>query len=220
MKPMLGRNIRLALEKDDTYSLRGICMLLIIVHHLFQYSVSKYGVEYNNVVALILQNIGYLSTSVFFLLSGYGLSGSIHRNKPVNCRYIYTNIKKLISPFVFISIIDIIFCIIESEIEVNKVLINFFTLSLSSGGGFWFMKVIFVLYTSTLAAYKLIPNDRFVASIILLLVVIYIICAISFHIGSQWYNSILCFPIGILVSTYKENNFLLSFSIIKWGGDF
>ena len=62
----------LLFQKESTYSLRGLCMILIVLHHIYQYTASRYGVSYPLPLVIILQSLGYLSTGVFFLLSGYG----------------------------------------------------------------------------------------------------------------------------------------------------
>lgn len=40
-------NNRPVMDKIDTYSLRGICMLMIIVHHVYKVFVSDYGYPSN-----------------------------------------------------------------------------------------------------------------------------------------------------------------------------
>ena len=63
---------RALFDKEDTYSLRGLCMLAIIGHHLFQWTGSRYGVSYPMPVGLVFSNAGYLGSALFFLISGYG----------------------------------------------------------------------------------------------------------------------------------------------------
>ena len=63
-------------------------MILIVLHHIYQYTASRYGVSYPLPLVIILQSLGYLSTGVFFLLSGYGLTFSIKKNEPMSWHYI------------------------------------------------------------------------------------------------------------------------------------
>ena len=58
--------------KDSTSSLRGLAMLGIILHHI--HNELQYG-------SFLLSSVGYLSTGLFFFISGYGNSLSL-KKKP------------------------------------------------------------------------------------------------------------------------------------------
>lgn len=89
-------------EKDDTYNLRGLCMIAIIIHHLYQFLAYQYGFDFGVVGNIFLQALGYLATSVFFLVSGFGLYYSICKQKKITAKYIFLHYYKLILPFIFV----------------------------------------------------------------------------------------------------------------------
>ena len=119
--------------KSETYSLRGVCMILIIIHHLFQASVSDYGYTWSTPVSVVLQSLGYLATSVFFLLSGYGLYMSINKNNPIGVPYIVSHLEKLVSPFLFVWLIDLVKYICEGGNDVFNIGISFLSFGLPGG---------------------------------------------------------------------------------------
>jgi membrane-bound acyltransferase YfiQ involved in biofilm formation len=54
------------LSKSSTDCIRGICIVVIILHHIAQRML-------NPVLLKPYEHFGYLSVSIFFFLSGYGL---------------------------------------------------------------------------------------------------------------------------------------------------
>ena len=121
-------------QKESTYSLRGICMLLIVLHHIYQYTASRYGVTYPMPLAIILQSLGYLATGVFFLLSGYGLTFSMKRSEPISLSYSVKQLLKIYKPFLFIWIISVgVDLLFFKQYGYNEHLMNALTLNLTGG---------------------------------------------------------------------------------------
>ena len=122
-------------------------MLLIVIHHIYQYTSSRYGLSYPLPISIVLQSLGYLATGVFFLLSGYGLTFSMKKSEPISLSYSVNQLLKIYKPFLFIWIIsvavDLVF--LQTEYSNNEHLLNALTLSLTGGGSFWFLKEIFVI---------------------------------------------------------------------------
>ena len=79
-------------------------MICIILHHLYQYLSSRYGITFPVPLVIILSNIGYLATGVFFMISGFGLFASLEKNSPINWRYIARHLLNLYLPFLFVCI--------------------------------------------------------------------------------------------------------------------
>lgn len=86
------------LAKEDSYPLRGICMIMIFFHHAFnRYTNLKFdngGEELLNNYFSSIWHWGFLATGIFFFLSGYGLFFSIQRNYPLNNKWLYKQLKK------------------------------------------------------------------------------------------------------------------------------
>lgn len=107
-------------EREDTYSLRGLCMLAIIAHHLFQFTSSRYGVVFSQPLAFSLQSAGYLSSAVFFLISGFGMTLSLWKHRP-NCVDAMRRISKIYLPYLFFWLICIVLIAVDDsrQYELN-----------------------------------------------------------------------------------------------------
>lgn len=181
---VLYSNTHPLFDKQDTYSLRGICMLLIIMHHVYHYLANDYGVAWNNsLFSYCINCAGYWSTGCFFLLSGYGLNCSL-KSKELNFQYAKSHLLNLILPYLYAYVINIL-------LTGN--------LSMFSQG--WFYKTILAIYVISFATYHFIQNQKARLTIISALIITYIVYA-NACLGLMHYytNSIICFPIGILCS--------------------
>ena len=68
------------MSKDYTNCIRGIFAILVVIHHLYQYS----GLFNGTYIGVLLQLSGALSVSVFFFFSGYGLMFSSNKDNQVS----------------------------------------------------------------------------------------------------------------------------------------
>lgn len=194
------KDIRSLFDRADTTFLRGLSIIAIVVHHIYQFTLSKYGINYPPYVSLLLSSLGYMGVSVFFLLSGYGLTCSVQKNTPLSRSYLITHLAKLVEPFVFIWILDLIFFFTSAR----ETFINLVTLSISNND-LWFLKEIFILYLLyLLPLYFFRPTAKkfYIGPIVLSIlfaVVLYVITP-----NSYWWNSTLCFPLGIWCAAQRD----------------
>ncbi len=182
-------------NRQNTTYLRGLAIIAIVIHHIFQYTASKYGVVYPFFLSILLSNLGNMGCSVFFLLSGFGLSCSVRKNSPISLSYIYKHLIKLLNPFLFIWLIDT--CIHYSD---GISLSNLFTLSIYSNQ-YWFLKEIFLLYLVFLIPCYLRGKNNILMA---LSTTILVIILIALKLDSFWWNTTFCFPLGVLCSSYKD----------------
>ena len=76
--------------RDTTATLRGLAMLGIILHHIH----NRFGAH-----SPILSTLGYLTTSLFFFISGYGNMISINKKNEVRSEWLYRKFFKIYRPF-------------------------------------------------------------------------------------------------------------------------
>lgn len=188
-------------KRKDTYSLRGICMMMIIIHHLFQYTRHYYCIYYPNLFSFVLQSFGYLSTGVFFFLSGYGMYKSLERQGKVTAIYMFRHIKKLYVPFLFILLLAILYDSCMQGFDFASYFESFLLMSLLHYNDLWFLKVITVLYVFVMLVSLVTMTMRIRVAIVLGGVALYSIVAARFGLGTWWYNSILCFPLGMICAS-------------------
>ena len=194
-------------EKNDTEQLKGLSILLIVIHHIYQYLSAKYGLNPSTPVALVLQNLGWIGSSTFFLLSGYGMECSINKHIPLNVSYITNHLFRLIYPFLFIFLLDTIVYGFSFGCSIK----NLLTLS-TSYNQYWFLKEIVVLYLIILTSRYILKERKFIPVLIICGIPKLLLCC---NLPKFWWNSVLCFPVGIIISEYKSK-IQYAFSCHKW----
>lgn len=187
------------MEKQDTYALRGICMIMIMVHHVYKYLVADYCFSSN----MIDRFWGDLGTGVFFFVSGYGLYCSLSKN----CEFPQTmikNLRKLFIPFIIVDIIAFTLLLLIEGGQVNEMLLNISTLGLPQGGA-WFFKAITCIYIITIGLFSFKVTDNIKILILFLLNFIYITIAVrALNFDAYLFATTINFPLGMLLALNKN----------------
>ena len=198
--------------KQDTYTLRGLCMLAIIIHHVWMYSSLNDFFHGGTTMSLIFKYFGFLGTGVFFMISGFGMFHSL-THKAIDFNYIISKIVKLLIPFIVSWFVYIIlFLLIDASFSWD-LLGDFFTFALPNNET-WFLRVIIALYVVSIIAFK--TSRSFLKPIIYVFLssLIFIGIARYFKLGVWWYNTILNFPIGMLFAFFYKN--ISEWKIKQW----
>ena len=199
------------MDPSDTYALRGVCMLMIMFHHLMK-----------NAVDPICTGIwGDLGTAVFFMLSGWGLCSSMEKQEHVSVSYLVKNIKKLLVPFyiVWVACCIIVSLFIDTRYFLYgwRVVRDIVTLTYPlTWPGIWFIKVIFVEYLVTIVSFMLFRNKILQLSLPTIVTLLYIGIAWKILHWSQYlYCTTLCFVIGLWgAKFYKRLDIKLLYKIL------
>jgi len=174
------------MDIQDTYTLRGICMLMIIVHHVIKLMPD---------CPMTIWRWGDLGTAVFFFISGWGLYCSMEKREKVDFGYLWQNLKKLLVPFFIVwAVIEIAYQIIHPEI------------GWSGFGKIWFIQVITGAYVVSILTFMAFRQRLLRLSLVALICSLYIYIAWRvLHLpGYRWCSSI-CFPFGMWLSAYRED---------------
>ncbi len=195
-------NNRPMMDIQDTYTLRGICMLMIIVHHVIKLMPD---------CPMTIWRWGDLGTAVFFFISGWGLYCSMDKKEKVDWVYLLQNVKKLIIPYFIVwALTELAFKLIHTEYSSTKMICDGLTLSYPSFTvvNLWFFKVILTTYVLSILTFILVKQRVLRLSIIILIILLcigYIIVAWRvLCLPSYWWCSVFCFPIGMWLSAYRS----------------
>ena len=179
-------NSRPIMDIQDTYTLRGICMLMIIIHHVLKFA------EW---APIPIRGIwGDMGTAVFFFISGWGLYCSMEKKERVDLDYLWQNMKKLLVPFLIVwAITEVAYQIVHPEIEW------------SGYGRIWFIQVITGAYIVSILTFMIVKWR------ILRLTIVLILCLTYIYIGwkvlclpqYRW-GSVICFPAGMWLCAYRR----------------
>lgn len=179
-------------DKKRTYSCRGVCMLMIIIHHIILIYGDHYFLKYT-------VSWGYLGTGMFFLLSGFGLFMSLKKKESLGFVWLLDKMKKMMLPF-FFAFTAYIICslILEREVSWFSILTNLSQLSIPNTTS-WFLKAIIGLYIITYLTFRIQCTLKTKVVAISLTTIAFFIFAI-FYMSPEWYWSIINFPLGMIIA--------------------
>lgn len=188
-------------DKSNTYEVRGLCMLLILFHHIY---VQLLGMDVNvPYVGMFLAPGGYLGTGLFFFMSGYGLYYSMSSRKELPYSYLWKRLYKMYSVYVIAFVLAVFPLVLRNE-SGGAELLNFITLTIPNTTS-WFFKVIVVTYIVTFLVFRSHMKELFKVGLIVGICILYYIISCNF-LPDFWFTSVLCFPIGMIVA-YRKNIF-------------
>lgn len=204
------------MSKAQTTSLRGLAILIVVIHHLGQRLDSALP------LMLYLMNffIGYLAVGLFFFLSGYGNMLSIshmRRSFTGKMTWIAKRVIGLLLIFYVAEAMALI-CDLLSNQPIVPNLWGLITLSLS-GWDTWYIKIQLLLYVLLFIAWlpdKLAADARLI--LLTILAVIAVIVMRQCGLSEYWWNTLLCFPTGALLAQYRQTSEQLLQRYWAWVG--
>ena len=203
------------LNKDETTIINGLFVITIFFSHFISY-IGNYNI-YDSYMVNYLNFIGQLMVTSFLFYSGYGIYESIKNKKDYMDSFFK---RRFIPTFVNFAIAIILFIIVNlimgNNYGIDKILLSF-TGYESIGNSNWYMLAIFVLYIFIIICF----NKKISIKNIYRIVGVTLLSAIYMYIltrfkDTYYVNTVLCFPIGMFYSYYKDkidklltNNYIL-----------
>lgn len=100
------------INKDNSTAIKGVCCILIVLHHYFQASGMMRGM---GISAFFIAICGYVSVAVFFFLSGYGLTESEQWAKLTWNQFVKKRISRVYTPFVVTNLFFLLLLILLKQ---------------------------------------------------------------------------------------------------------
>ena len=191
------------LSKETTTIINGFFVITIFFSHFITYinDINKY----DQLLINIMSYIGQLMVTSFLFYSGFGIYESIKKKE----NYIKAFFKKRFIPtFVNFVVAVLLFLIINiimgNNYPIKTILLSFIGYE-SIGNSNWYMLAIFSLYIFIMICFNSKIKIKNIYRIITLtfLVVIYIY-VISRYKDNYYVDTILCFPVGMFYSYFKD----------------
>lgn len=191
------------LSVDTTGRLEGVLVFVVILSHIAM-SDYRLGIGSSSSMLVHVGALGRLAVSVFFFISGYGLLKQLQARKNA---YIARFVRHRIMPFMLSYFISALvyygYYKVLSSIRLADAL-----KSLINGNPFivnsWFMEILLILYFIFYLSGKICRSH--ISSTVLLVVTGNILVFLLFYLNSyphNWYNTVLCFSLGILWALYE-----------------
>lgn len=196
------------LEKNDSYALRGVCMIMIIVHHTYLSAIDMPGCHTDSWLAGVGTGWlwGYGGTGVFLFLSGFGMFFSLRRNRLSGRAYIRSKFIRLFIPYLWLWAVSlIIYMLYDSSQLTPRLLTSFLSLDIPPANEAWFYKVIIGLYVLSIIIFKAFSNPRTcVLAVASVCVAYYCLANYVLEMDPWWFITVLNFPSGMLTALFYD----------------
>ncbi len=189
------------LSIDNTSIIKGISVLLVIFCHISMFSF------YYGRIESFFAKIGLLAVSIFIFVSGYGLMTQYLRKN----NYLKGFWKKIVHVYIIFIICNTVTTIInnlflKTNYGIKDIIVSSFQFNFANGRELWFVACILFLYFSFMISYRLFAKKGIFS--LFGFTILYIVLCNIMGKGSWWYNTVFCFPLGVIFAIYKEKIFL------------
>lgn len=192
-----------SLSVSSTTCVKGIFVVVIFLSHFCQY-IDTNTLPYFGLCLFIRSILGQLIVAPFLFYSGYGIMEQI---KMKGKNYVSSMPKKRIfKTWLHFALAVVLYLImsfyLRTGYSLRVILLSFWGWE-SLGNSNWYIFAILAMYICTYVSFKLLKDNRAIWACFILSLV-YIAIMYFAKNGSWWYDTILSFPAGMLVSCYKD----------------
>lgn len=204
---------------ENTNCVKGIFILMVFLSHFNSY-IGLTG-RYDEIYLRIFSTIGQAMVTMFMFYSGYGIMESI---KKKGDSYVSSIPFKRVLGTLFrfdlaIALFLILALITSRPMTAKNVLLSLIGWE-SLGNSNWYIFVILVLYVITFIAFKIFGTKKLFlsASVTTVLVAGVVMATMIYEIKeSWWYDTALCFAVGLLYSLFKDTIVkMVNKNIVLW----
>ena len=186
------------LSVNTTRSIRGICALTIVLHHLAQ------EIDTFSPFCIVFKPLGFLAVPIFFFYSGYGLMKSHQCKTDYAKTFLVKRICSILVPYICMILLYWLFETLMGEvyspIQVLQSLYNGHPIVRDS----WYVITILVFYFAFYWLMRLFRQNY--TGIVLgsvLFYIAWIFFARAMNYESYWYNTAICFCFGLWAAVYE-----------------
>lgn len=185
------------LGREQCDSVKGIFILTVFFAHFMQYVRMAGG-------HAIDIRLGQMIVTLFLFYSGYGVMESIKKKgdeyvKSMPKRRILTTLLNFDVAVLAFILLDLL---LGRSITIKQSFLSFVCWD-SVGNSNWYIFAIIVCYlTAFIACYK--SQFRRWGGVISFVILSFVMLALALVKDSWWYDTILCFPAGMIYSQYKS----------------
>ncbi len=187
------------LSKSNTNSIKGIFVIVVFFSHFASY-VDLYPRLYDVLFGTITIWIGQLMVVMFFFYSGYGIA---HRVITTNGKYVDSFFQKRFLPtWIHFAVCVTLYLFLDillgriNEYSFADVILSY-TGWTNIGNSNWFMFVTFSLYAFVIFSFMLFKGRSIHGLVCLSVLTILLTILLSYVKKSYWWNTLLCFPVGM-----------------------
>lgn len=194
------------LEKDNTWEIRGGFVLLVFFSHFVVYTDLNLPNDFlNNAYGYIRNALNQLVVTMFFFYSGYGIMKSVENKGDKYVKGFF--LRRFLPLYIYFAFIVLIYLIrglcLGNQYDWSKILLSFVGWE-NVGNEHWYMFVIFVLYIFLMVVFLMPKLSLMWKNVIFTLLSCGLVVLLYFTKGQLWYNTLLCFPLGMWYCLFKS----------------
>lgn len=192
------------LDRETTDSIKGVFVLIVLLSHVRGYISAGEGML-NMLYEGFFRMIGQLMVATFLFYSGYGC----HSSYKSKINYVDSFLRRrVLKTLLHFALAIVPFAILNALLHIEFPARNYLLCWIgweSIGNSNWYIFTILVLYCATWVSFKLEKFTGLELSIpfVSAFSVAYIYFMHKVGKESWWYDTALCFPVGMLVSQWK-----------------
>ena len=191
------------LSKTNTSCVKGIFILIVFYSHYVTYTHVNMSKDYLMYDVKIF--LGQLMVTLFLFYSGYGIFESI-KNKKDYIKKLPKNriLKTLLNFMVAVLMFYILSLFIGPDYPLKTVLLSLIGWS-GLGNSNWYIFGIICLYISSYISFSIFhkKKDLWKGIVLNYILTIALIIVLSMYKDSWWYNTLLCYNLGLSYSYHK-----------------
>ncbi len=185
---------------DKTTSVKGIFIMLVFFSHFNQYV--TYSGKLDIIYVKILAIVGQIMVVPFLFYSGYGIMESIKKKGMAYVNKIPKN--RFFKVWLEYALSVVLLAIISFAISKPVTLKEFFG-GIFIYGRSWYIFAILCFYLFTYVAFKLTKRQKMLRGGVLVTIFCILYIAVIQNFKPRfWYDTVLCYPLGMFYSLYRE----------------
>lgn len=203
-KGMSDQKAHDALSINQTTCINGIFVVLVFLSHFCQY-VDASTIPYSRPYVFLQSHLGQLIVAPFLFYSGYGIMEQIKERGRDYINEIPH--KRVIKTWLHFSLAIVLYLLVAffrgQTYSYRQIILSYFAWE-AIGNSNWYIFAILFLYIATYLGFKCSPNRKKSIILVVALCFLYIVVTHYYKDGSWWYDTILCYPAGMVLSCGKN----------------
>ena len=187
------------LSKETSTCLKGISAIVVVLHHLYQYTDITKGTPIGD----FLGASGALAVAVFLFFSGYGLM--LSSKKEGYLQHFFS--RRFLPLYCFHSILIVLFVLwtylLGQSIAPTRIVQSFFFGETVITNG-WYLQATFVLYLVYWVVFSAIKSPKKQIFAMFLFALLYCVFCNRIGLGNWWYQTMPCMVLGMIWAYKKE----------------
>ena len=196
-----GGYLNTCLKREQAMAVNGVFVMLVFLRHFKEYIVCGY---YDRIFWVVDGLLEQLIVTTFLFYSGYGILVSLKTKKD----YLQKFPKRIFKVWLQFAVAVCLFLFLNlfmgKVYSIPTILLSF-TAWQSVGNSNWYILAILVLYALSYISGLMTSQDS-LKTIIFVSVgcYVYVVVLILCGKGSWYYNTIFCYPLGMLFGEYEQ----------------